>query len=334
MAAQGSGSATTRRRFIGSVAAMTVVPTWSTARADDWPTRSVTFVVGFSAGGNIDVVGRLMAGRLSEKLGQTFVVENRIGGMGTVGALGVLQAPPDGYALFWAGTGTISIFPAMGGKPLYDTAKDLVPISILGTSPQVLVINPSLPAKTVQEFVAYVKAQPTPLSYGAGGGPGSASNLIMALFLKRAGLTMTPVSYRGTSMAMNDLIGGHIPAMFVPLPEALPQAESGKIRMLGISSAKRALQAPDLPSIAESGYPGYDIVSWVGLMAPAAIPKPIIAKLAAEFASAVRDPAFVKQLDKYGLEPLGLSPEESVKFLESDRKLWGEAVTLAGVSLN
>lgn len=325
-------SATTRRRFLGTMAALSVVPSWPARAAEDWPQRPVTFVVGFSAGGNIDVVGRLMAARLSEKLGAQFLVENRVGGMGTVGAMGVLQAPHDGYTLFWAGTGTISIFPAMG-KPTYDTVKDFTPVSILGTSPQVLVINPDIPAKTVQEFVAYAKAQPKPLSYAGGGGPGSASNLIMALFLKRAGLEMTAVSYRGTSMAVNDVIGGHIPAMFIPLPEALPQAGAGKLRMLGISSAKRARQAPELPSIAESGYPGYDIVSWVGLMVPAATPKPIIAKLAVEFQQAVKDPAFVEQLDKYGLDPLGLTPQESVTFLESDRKLWAEAVTLAGVTL-
>jgi tripartite-type tricarboxylate transporter receptor subunit TctC len=304
----------------------------ATAQAQNWPERPVRVLVGFAAGGNIDNLARLTCSRLSETFGQQFVVENRVGAMGSLAADAVARAAPDGYTFFWAGTGTVSIFPAMA-KPPYDFEKDFAPVSMIGTSPQVLIVNAGFPAKTVQEFVAHVKTQPGKLSYAGGGGPGSVSNLLMSLFLKRAGLEMIPVSYRGTAPALTDVIAGHVPAMFIPLPEALAQAAGGKIRILAVSSANRAPQAPDVPTIAESGFPGYNGVSWNGMVAPAGTPKEIITKIAAEFARAAKDPEFVKQMDKYGADPVGLSPEEFAKFLKDDMALWAEAVKVAGVTL-
>src|SRR5207253_1855720 len=244
----------------------------------------------------------------------------------------VVHSPPDGYTLFWAGTGTVSIFPAMG-KPPYDTVKDFVPVGMIGTNPQVLIVNPKVPANSVREFVGYVRAQAEKLPYGGGGGPGSVSNLLMALFLKRADIAMTAVSYRGTAQALTDVIAGHIPTMFVPLPEARPQAEAGKVRMLAVSDDKRARGAPDVPTIAESGYPGFRGLAWNGLMAPAGTPNAIIDRLAAEFARATKDPKFVAGLDSYGVEPLGLGPEEFAAFLKDDMAFWAEAVKIAGVTL-
>jgi tripartite-type tricarboxylate transporter receptor subunit TctC len=323
---------TTRRQLLAGLAAMATVPTSAYAQ-DAWPSKPVRVLVGFAPGGNIDNLARLTCARLSEKFGQQFVVENRVGAMGSIAAGAVAHAAPDGYTFFWAGTGTVSIFPAMGGKTPYDTVKDFDPVSLIGTSPQVLIVNVNFPAKTVAEFVAHVKTQPGKLSYGGGGGPGSVSNLLMSILLKRAGLQMIPVHYRGTAPALNDLIGGHIPAMFVPLPEALAQAQSGKIRILAVSSGERAHQAKDIPTIAESGFPGYDVVSWNGMLAPAGTPKEIIARIASEFVNAAKDPAFVAHLDRYGADPRGLTPEEFGKFLERDRALWAEAVNLAGVKL-
>jgi tripartite-type tricarboxylate transporter receptor subunit TctC len=302
------------------------------AQTAAWPQKPVKLLVGFGAGGNIDNVARLTAQRLSETLGQQFVVENRVGANGTLAAETVVRSPPDGYNLFWAGTGTVSIFPAMG-KPPYDTLKDLAPVGMIGTNPQVLIVNPKLAVNNVREFVAYVKAQREKQPYGGGGGPGSVSNLLMALFLKRAGIEMTSVSYRGTAQALTDVIAGHIPAMFVPLPEAMPQAEAGKIRMLAVSDDKRSRTAPAIPTISESGYPGFRGISWNGLMAPAATPKEIVAKLAAEFVRAAKDPKFVAGLATYGVDPLGLGPEEFAAFLKEDMALWAEAVKIAGVTL-
>jgi tripartite-type tricarboxylate transporter receptor subunit TctC len=315
-----------------SFATFAGLSTIASAQAQPWPQKPVRLLVGFGAGGNIDNVARLTASRLSEVFGQQFLVENRVGANGTLAAEAVVRSPPDGHVLFWAGTGTISIFPAMG-KPPYDTMKDFAPISIIGTNPQVLVVNPSLPAQSVPEFVAYVKSQKEKLPYGGGGGPGSVSNLLMALFLKRAGIEMTSVSYRGTAQALTDVIAGHIPAMFVPLPEAMPQAEGGKIRMIAVSDDKRSRGAPNIPTIAESGYPGFRGISWNGLMAPAGTPKDIINRLAAEFAKAAKDPKFIAQLETYGVEPLGITPEEFTKFIPEDIALWAEAVKIAGVTL-
>ena len=323
-----------RRRLLASITALAGVQVSGSAwaQAPAWPQKPVRLLVGFAAGGNIDNVARLTAARLSDVFGQQFIVENRVGAMGTLAADAVARSQPDGYTLFWAGTGTISIFPAMG-KPPYDMAKAFAPISMIGTNPQVLVVNPKLPIKTVQEFVAYVKGQKEKLPYGGGGGPGSVSNLLMALFLKRAGVEMTSVSYRGTSQALIDVIGGQIPTMFVPLPEAMPQAEGGKIRMIAISDDRRSRSAPQIPTIAESGYPGFRGISWNGLIGPAGMPQSIIDRIAAEFEKAAKDPKFVAQLDTYGVEPAGLTPDEFGKFIQKDMALWAEAVKIAGVSL-
>jgi tripartite-type tricarboxylate transporter receptor subunit TctC len=315
------------------LAASLAVPSgFGSAQAQSWPQKPVRVMVGFAPGGNIDNLARATCARLGEVFGQQFVVENRVGAMGTLAASDVARAKPDGYTFFWAGTGTVSIFPAMG-KPPYDTAKAFMPVSVIGTSPQVLIVNSNLPIKNVSEFVAYVKERPKKLAYAGGGGPGSVSNLLMALFLRRAGLEMNPVSYRGTAPALTDIIGGHVPAMFVPLPEALPHAAGGKIRILAISDDKRAKQAPDIPSIAESGFPGFRGVSWNGMLAPARTQKAIVDRIAAEFVKAAHDPKFIAQLDRYGATPLGLTPEEFAKFLEQDTAFWAEAVRIAGVKL-
>src|SRR5215470_12156800 len=278
-----------KRRFYSllgirySLVAAAVVAATAVALAQSWPQRPVKVLVPFAAGGNIDVMGRLAASRLSEAFGQQFVVENRVGGNGVIATEAVARAAPDGGTLLWASTSVIAIFPAIT-KVGYDPVKDLAPISLFGVAPQVLIVNPKLPAQTVPEFVAYVKAQKETLAYAGGGGPGSASNLIMTLFLKRAGLEMTNVSYRGTAPALTDLIAGHIPTMFVPISEALPQARAGLIRMLAVSSGTRSAEAPEVPTIAEQGFPGFHMVSWTGMMAPAGTPKEIIERMAAEFA--------------------------------------------------
>ena len=315
------------------LAALAVVAATAGALAQSWPQRPVKVLVPFAAGGNIDVMGRLAASRLSEAFGQQFVVENRVGGNGVIATEAVARAAPDGNTLLWASTSVIAIFPAIT-KVGYDPVKDLAPISLFGVAPQVLIVNPKLPAQTVPEFVAYVKSQKEKLAYAGGGGPGSASNLLMSLFLKRAGLEMTNVSYRGTAPALTDLIAGHIPTMFVPISEALPQARAGLIRMLAVSSGTRSAEAPEVPTIAEQGFPGFHMVSWTGMMAPAGIPKDIIDRMAAEFARALKDPQFVAHMQKAGVEPApDASPAEFASFIAKEIALWGEAVKIAGVTL-
>jgi tripartite-type tricarboxylate transporter receptor subunit TctC len=321
-----------RRLFPAALAFIAAISLNAAARADEWPSRPVRVLVGFAAGGNIDNLARLTCARLSKIFGQQFVIENRAGATGAIAAEAAAHAAPDGYTFFWAGTGTVSILPFMT-KLTYDTVKDFEPISVIGYSPQVLIVNPNVPAKTVPEFIAYVKAQPGKLSYAGGGGPGSVGNLLMSLFLKRAGLTMIDVSYRGTAPAMTDVIAGHIPTMFSPLPEAIVQGRAGKVRMLATSGEQRSVQIPDVPTIAESGFPGYQGTSWNAMMAPTGTPKEIVDKIAAEFVKAVKDPEFVKQLDKYGADPLGMTPAQFTEFLAKDRALWSEAVEIAGLKL-
>jgi tripartite-type tricarboxylate transporter receptor subunit TctC len=305
----------------------------SAALAQSWPQRPVKVLVPFAAGGNIDVMGRLAASRLSEAFGPHFVVENRVGGNGVIATEAVARAPADGTTLLWASTSVIAIFPAIS-KVAYDPVKDFAPISLFGVAPQVLIVNPKLPAQTIAEFAAYVKSQKEMLFYAGGGGPGSASNLLMTLFLKRAGLEMTGVSYRGTAPALTDLIAGHIPAMFVPISEALPQARAGLVRILAVSSGTRSPEVPEVPTIAEQGYPGFHMVSWTGMMAPAGTPKEIIDRIAAEFARALKDPQFVALMQKVGVQPAAdASPAEFSAFIAKEIVLWGEAVKIAGVTL-
>jgi tripartite-type tricarboxylate transporter receptor subunit TctC len=316
-----------------SLIALALVAGTGVALSQGWPHRPVKVLVPFAAGGNIDVMGRLAASRLSEAFGQQFVVENRVGGNGIIATEAVARAPADGTTLLWASTSVIAIFPAIS-KVGYDPVKDLAPISLFGIAPQVLIVNPKLAVNNVPEFIAYVKAQKEKLAYAGGGGPGSASNLLMALFLKRAGLEMTNVSYRGTAPALTDLIAGHIPTMFVPISEALPQARAGLIRMVAVSSATRSREAPDVPSLAEQGFPGFDMVSWTGMMAPAGVPKDIVDRMAGEFARALKDPQFVEHMQKAGVEPAAdPSPAAFSAFIAKEIALWGEAVKIAGVTL-
>ena len=324
-----------RRRSCGALLALAFVglAAPSPVAAQSWPQRPVRLLVPFAAGGNIDVMGRLMAARLSEAIGQQVIVENRVGGNGIVATEAVARAAPDGYTLLWASTSVVAIVPA-AAKVSYDPVKDLAPIGAMTAGPQVLLVNSDVPAKTVQEFVAWVKAQPAKIAYAGGGGPASASNLIMSLFQKRAGIEMTNVSYRGTAPALTDIIAGHIPTMFIPVSEAYAQATNPNIRLLAVSSAKRSLMLPEVPTIAESGYAGFDAVSWTGLMAPAGTPREIVDKLGAEMVRAVKDPKFVEQIVKAGNDPLGYGPDAFAKMIASEIPAWGDAVGSAGVRLN
>jgi tripartite-type tricarboxylate transporter receptor subunit TctC len=303
------------------------------AQAQSWPQRPLKLLVPFAAGGNIDVMGRLMAARLSETIGQQVVVENRVGGNGIVATEAVARSAPDGYTLLWASTSVVAIVPA-AAKVSYDPVKDFTPIGAMTAGPQVLLVNSAVPAKNVQEFVAWVKAQTAKVAYAGGGGPASASNLIMSLFQKRADIAMTNVSYRGTAPALTDVIAGHIPTMFIPVSEAYAQANNPNIRLLAVSSAKRSMMLSNVPTIAESGYPGFDAVSWTGMMAPAGTPKEIVDKLGAEMAKAVKDPKFVEQIVKAGNDPLGYGPGEFAKLIATEIPAWAEAVKNAGVKLN
>ena len=270
-----------------------------------------------------------MAQRLCDAFGQTFVVENRLGANGAIATETVARSGADGYTLLWAVTPPVSINPALM-KVNYDPIKDFAPISAVAVNAFVLVVNKDFPPKTVAEFIAYVRAQPSKLAY-AEGSAGSLTHLTMALFLKRAGLQMSNVSYRGNAPALTDVVAGHLPTMFSNIADAIPQATAGSIRLLAVSSKERAPQLPDIPTVAESGFPGFNVLTWNGLMAPAGTPKDIVDKIAAEIGHSVKDPQFAARLDQYGVDPLGNTPAEFRAMVAADTQLWAETVQSLGL---
>ncbi|MDT3684154.1 MAG: tripartite tricarboxylate transporter substrate binding protein [Pseudorhodoplanes sp.] len=324
-----------RREFIVSTAGLAVAAAIigtnaSTALAQDWPQRPVTIIVPFAAGGNTDGIARITAQRLTETLGGQFVVENRPGAGGALAAETVAKSPPDGYTLLIAALPVMAIVPAIN-KVRYDAQKNFTPITNIATNPFVLVVNKDVPVKTLKEFIAYVKARDGQLTYGSAG-IGSLNHLSMALFLKKAGIEMTHVPYKGNAPALSDVVAGHVPAMFSNFSDALPQANAGHVRMLALSSKERSPLAKDLPTVAESGFPDFNILTWNGLMAPSDTPKPIVDKIAGVVAAAIKDPKFSARLSEFGVDPLGSSPEEYRTMLAKDVATWADVVNIAGVT--
>jgi tripartite-type tricarboxylate transporter receptor subunit TctC len=297
--------------------------------AQAWPQRPVTVIVPFSAGGNTDGIARMTAQRLGEAFGKPFIVENRPGASGAIAAELSKRAAPDGYTLFVAPLPVMAVVPAVSNVR-YDPQKDFVPISNIATNPFALVVNNDIPVKTLSEFVDYVRANNHRLSYGSAGA-GSLNHLSMALFLKRAGLEMIHVPYKGNAPALADVMAGHIAAMFSNLPDALAQAKGGTVRLLAISSEARSPLVPEVPTVSESGYPNFNVLTWNGLMAPAGTPQEIIDRIAHEIVVAVKDPKFAAQLADFGVDPLGNTPAEYKAMLANDIPIWAEAVDVAGV---
>jgi tripartite-type tricarboxylate transporter receptor subunit TctC len=299
------------------------------AQAQPWPQHPVRLIAPYAAGGNSDGIARLVAQRLGDAFGQAFVIENRLGANGALATDAVARSAPDGYTLLWAATPPLIINPALT-KVNYDPIKDFAPISAVATNAFVLVVNKDFPPKSVAEFIAYMRARPNQLAY-AEGSAGSLTHLAMALFLKRAGLEMTNVSYRGNAPALTDVMAGHLPTMFSNVSDAMPQAAAGAIRLLAVSSKARAPQLPDVPTVAESGFPDFNVLTWNGLMAPAGTSGEIVDKIAAEIGRAVKDPQFAAHLDQYGADPLGNTPAEFGAMVAADTALWADTIHSLGL---
>ncbi len=299
--------------------------------AQDWPQRPSRVIVPFTAGGNTDSIARLGAEWLTQRLGQPVLVENRPGANGSIAAEFVMRAPADGYTMLMATPSQLAILPAMTMTP-YDSLKDFAPISIVGVNPFALAVHNSVPAKSLKEFVALVKARPGEIAF-ASAGNGAVSHLTMALFIARAGLSMNHIPYKGGSVAVTEVLGGHVPAYFGNLAEIVPQARAGKLRALAVSSEKRARQLPDVPTVAEQGFPGFQTNTWNGFVAPAKTPAAVINRVAGEIALAARDPKFIQALDQIGVDPVGNTPAEFAKVIEASIKLWAEAVKLSGAKV-
>lgn len=299
------------------------------AHSEGWPQRSVKIVVPYAAGGNSDEIARWLAPRLSETFGQPFVVENRPGASGAIAAEAVARSPADGYTLFLANLPQIAIVPATM-KTSFDPLKDFAPITIIATSPLVLVVHPSLPVKSVGEFVAYAREQQGQLTYAAVGA-GSITHLAMTLFMKRAGIAMTPVMYKGGAPAVTDVIAGHVKSHFAIVANALPYAGSDMLRLLAVSSSQRLVQLAKVPTLGEAGYPDFKVLNWSGLMAPAGTSREIIDRVAREVSRAVKDPKIAALLAASGVDPLGNTPEEFATIIAADIPLWADAVKFAGL---
>ena len=299
------------------------------AHAQSWPERPVRVVVGFGAGGSGDVVARIVAARFSDVFGQQFVVENRPGATGAIGAELVARSAADGYTLMLATQPQISVVPLMTKAP-YDPVKDFAPISNIGAVPYVLVINRAVPATNLAEFIDYARSRPGQLSYAVTGF-GSVNHLTTMLLLKQAGLDMVPVAYKGGSSGLTDVMAGHVHAYLVGAAVALPHAESHDLRLLAVTSEHRLPQLPRVPTLAESGFPELKVLLWAGLMAPAGTPRPIIDRLSVETGRAVRDPEFAKHLAANGIGPLGSTPEEFAAMIARDIAFWRDAISLTGV---
>jgi tripartite-type tricarboxylate transporter receptor subunit TctC len=303
------------------------------ALAQGFPVRTITMVVGFAPGGGTDSVARVVAKKMGESVGQTVIVENKAAAGGTVATHQVAKSPPDGYTILLGSVGSIAVWPHLNPKLPYDPLRDLAPITMAVEFPNVIVVNSTLPAKTLSEFVAAAKAKPGTIGYGSSG-VGGIGHLAGALLALTAGIDIVHVPYKGGGPAMQDLLGGQIPAMVATPVTALPHVKSGKLRALATTGAARPAMMPDVPTVAESGYPGYEATNWYAYYAPAGTPKDVLARLHKELVDALNAPDVREQLDRQGVEAKPGTPEELTKYMERELATWGRVVKAAKIQAN
>lgn len=299
------------------------------AGAQDYPIKPVRLIVPYAAGGSSDIIARLYGQRLSETLGQTFVVDNRPGAGGMIGTDILAKSPPDGYSLILQDM-PHTINPAVYGKVPYDPVKDFTPITLVARAPQWLFVYPAIPAKTVKEFIALAKAQPGSLKIGSAGN-GSGTHLMAELFMRGGGIELTHVPYKGAGPAVTAAVGGEMNAVFTSMPAAVTFVQAGRLRPVGVTTAKRHPSHPEVPTFEESGVPNMVLHHWFGVLAPAGLAKPVKAKLLREFTAAVSYPAIVERYRALILEPATATPEEFRKLIETDLARWGKVVREAGI---
>jgi tripartite-type tricarboxylate transporter receptor subunit TctC len=312
------------------------VPAWAQPRdaATPYPNRPVRLVVGFSAGGPSDIIGRVLAQRLSEPLGQPVLVENRPGASGNIAAESVAKAPADGYTILLAALGSASVSYALERSTLrYDLRADFAPIMIVATVPFVLVVNPTVPARSLSEFIAYAKARPGQLGY-ASGGANTPQRLAAEMFKLRTGIDMFHVPYKGGGQAMTDLVGGQVLTAFEAMPAALPHIKSAKLRPLAVATAQRASTLPDVPTMGESGISDYVTTFWTGVVAPTGTPAGIVDRLNAAINDGLRSPPVQEALAKVGAQPAPGSPQDFASFIAAETRKWSAIAKTSGISLD
>ncbi|MGH8617236.1 MAG: Bug family tripartite tricarboxylate transporter substrate binding protein [Burkholderiales bacterium] len=300
------------------------------AMAQGYPGKPVRMISPFAAGGGVDFTARLVSQKLTEALGQTFIVDNRAGAGGVIGTELVAKAPPDGYTLVLGSAGPMTILPALSAKLPYDPLKDFAPITLVTSMPYVLVVHPSLPVKNVKELLALAKAKPGQLNF-ASPGNGSTTHLAAELLKTSANVDMVHVPYKGVAPAVVDLLAGQVQFMSGDLSTVMPQVKAGRLRALAVTSAKRSAQVPDLPTIAESGVPGYDASGWFGVLAPAATPAEIVTRLNAAIVKGISTPDSRAKLATLGGDVVGSTPAEYATFLREDLAKWSKLIKTIGL---
>ena len=325
---------TTRRTltaFICAFFALFGVP--GVASAQQYPSKPIRFVVPYPAGGPLDTVARLLAQKVSEGTGQPVVVDNKPGAGGNIGADIVAKSPADGYTILMGAVATHAINPTLYKSIPYDPIKDFAPVTQVASTPNVLVVNPSVPAASVREFIAHAKANPGKLSFGSGS-IGSAGHLAGELFKTLAGVDMVHVPYKGAAPAMQDLVGGQIQLMFDNLASSLGQVKGGTVRALAVTTSARSGFAPELPTIAESGLPGFDISTWFGVFAPAGTPREALTRLHAEFTKALAAPDVRARMTALGAEPVGNTPEQFAAYIRAEAEKYARVIKASGAKVD
>ncbi len=313
--------------FAAGTVSVASAQTTSTGAGQGYPNRTIRMVVTFPPGGATDILGRITAQRLSERFGQPVVVENRVGGGGNIGADFVAKAEPDGYTLLLGGVPQ-AISMSLYNKLPYDFVRDLAPIANLAVFPSLIIVHPSLPVKSIKELIALAKARPGQLNYG--GTHASPNHLAMELLNSQGGVKIVLISYKGTGQIVSDLVAGHVQIASMGFPAALPMVKAGKLRALAVTSAQRSALLPEVPTVSESGLPGYDVTSWYGVFAPAGVPEPIVTRLYTEIAAHFKSPEVAKRLSALGAEAAVKPPAETAAFVREDIKKWAAIVKSSG----
>jgi tripartite-type tricarboxylate transporter receptor subunit TctC len=303
------------------------------ASAADYPSKPITLIIGFAPGGPSDVMARILTRKMEEILKQPFVIENRAGAGGSIAGASVARATPDGYTVLLATGSLLAINVSLYKNLGYDPEKDFEPISMIGTQTNVLYLHPSVPAKSLGELIAHAKANPGKLSFGSGGN-GTPAHLAGELLKIEAKIDITHVPFRGTGPALQAVIGGHVPMAFNPPSPLIPHIQSGAIRPVAITTLKRTTVLPEVPTIAESGFPGFEAMTWHALVAPAGTPKEIVAALHAATAATVNDPDVRKALTDLGVDVVGGTPDELRAYLKSEIPKWAEVVRTSGAKVD
>jgi tripartite-type tricarboxylate transporter receptor subunit TctC len=320
------------KRFAAGCLGITATWLASAAWGQDYPTRPVTLVVPFPPGGSTSVMARIVAEKMGEMLGQQVVVDNRPGAGGTIAAKAFTRAAPDGYTLLLGYSGTIAIGPSLYPNAGFDPRKDFTPIGLIGSAPAVLAVHPTLGVNSVSELIQRAREKPGSIDYGSAG-VGTVTHIAGELFTSMAGIKLTHVPYRGSGPVMNDLVGGHIPMSFTPIPAVHGQVEAGTLKALAVTSLKRSALMPTIPTVAETGLPGYEAVLHYGLLAPLGTPKPVVEKLNKVLREAIATPEVQKRLAFEGAEPLPSSPEEYAADIDQDEAKWSKVLHAAGIKL-